>query len=322
MNNPTPLTCSSRVYLAGHQGLVGASLLRALKKRGVKQILTQTRAELDLTDGPSTKAYLEAQKPDIVIVAAARVGGIGANSTYPAEFIYQNLAMAMNLVHGSWQTGIQRLLFLGSSCIYPREAPQPMKEECLLSSPLEPTNEPYAIAKIAGLKLCQYYRKQYGVLYHSLMPTNLYGPGDNYHPYNAHVIPALIRRFDEAREANAPEVVMWGTGKPRREFLYVDDLADATLCLLETSNPPDLINVGSGVDQSLLEVANMIRDTVGYKGKIVFDATKPDGTPRKLLDVSRIRAIGWKPTVELRDGLALSYAAYTKAKKAGKLREV
>ncbi|MEI7881747.1 MAG: GDP-L-fucose synthase, partial [bacterium] len=237
MNNPTPLTCSSRVYLAGHQGLVGASLLRALKKRGVKQILTQTRAELDLTDGPSTKAYLEAQKPDIVIVAAARVGGIGANSTYPAEFIYQNLAMAMNLVHGSWQTGIQRLLFLGSSCIYPREAPQPMKEECLLSSPLEPTNEPYAIAKIAGLKLCQYYRKQYGVLYHSLMPTNLYGPGDNYHPYNAHVIPALIRRFDEAREANAPEVVMWGTGKPRREFLYVDDLADATLCLLETSNP-------------------------------------------------------------------------------------
>ena len=322
MNNPTPLTCSSRVYLAGHQGLVGASLLRALKKRGVKQILTQTRAELDLTDGPSTKAYLEAQKPDIVIVAAARVGGIGANSTYPAEFIYQNLAMAMNLVHGSWQTGIQRLLFLGSSCIYPREAPQPMKEECLLSSPLEPTNEPYAIAKIAGLKLCQYYRKQYGVLYHSLMPTNLYGPGDNYHPYNAHVIPALIRRFDEAREANAPEVVMWGTGKPRREFLYVDDLADATLCLLETSNPPDLINVGSGVDQSLLEVANMIRDTVGYKGKIVFDATKPDGTPRKLLDVSRIRAIGWSPTVELRDGLALSYAAYIKAKKAGKLREV
>jgi len=322
MNNPTPLTCSSRVYLAGHQGLVGASLLRALKKRGVKQILTQTRAELDLTDGPSTKAYLEAQKPDIVIVAAARVGGIGANSTYPAEFIYQNLAMAMNLVHGSWQTGIQRLLFLGSSCIYPREAPQPMKEECLLSSPLEPTNEPYAIAKIAGLKLCQYYRKQYGVLYHSLMPTNLYGPGDNYHPYNAHVIPALIRRFDEAREANAPEVVMWGTGKPRREFLYVDDLADATLCLLETSNPPDLINVGSGVDQSLLEVANMIRDTVGYKGKIVFDATKPDGTPQKLLDVSRIRAIGWKPTVELRDGLAISYTAYKKAQKAGNLREV
>jgi len=322
MNNPTPLTCSSRVYLAGHQGLVGASLLRALNKRGVKEILTQTRSELDLTDGPNTKAYLEAQKPDIVIVAAARVGGIGANSTYPAEFIYQNLAMAMNLVHGSWQTGVQRLLFLGSSCIYPREAPQPMKEECLLSSPLEPTNEPYAIAKIAGLKLCQYYRKQYGVLYHSLMPTNLYGPGDNYHPYNAHVIPALIRRFDEAREANAPEVVMWGTGKPRREFLYVDDLADATLCLLETSNPPDLINVGSGIDQSLLEVANMIRDTVGYKGKIVFDSTKPDGTPRKLLDVSRIRAIGWKPTIGLRDGLALSYAAYIKAKRTGHLREV
>ncbi len=322
MNTPILLNPASRVYLAGHNGLVGAALLRGLQARGIKDILTRTRAELDLTDGPSTKAYLEAQRPDIVIVAAARVGGIGANSTYPAEFIYQNLAMAMNLVHGSWQTGIQRLLFLGSSCIYPREAPQPMREDCLLTSPLEPTNEPYAVAKIAGLKLCQYYRKQYGVLYHSLMPTNLYGPGDNYHPYNSHVIPALIRRFDEAREANAPEVVMWGTGKPRREFLYVDDLAEATLCVLENSNPPDVINVGSGVDQSLLEVANMISDTVGYKGKIVFDASKPDGTPRKLLDVSRIRAMGWKPTVPLRDGLALSYAAYTAAKKAGKLREV
>lgn len=322
MNNPTPLTPSTRVYLAGHHGLVGSALLRALKARGIKNVITQTRAELDLTDGPSTKAYLEAQRPEIVIVAAARVGGIGANSTYPAEFIYQNLAMAMNLVHGSWQTGIQRLLFLGSSCIYPREAPQPMQEGCLLSSPLEPTNEPYAIAKIAGLKLCQYYRKQYGVLYHSLMPTNLYGPGDNYHPYNAHVIPALIRRFDEAREANAPEVVMWGTGTPRREFLYVDDLANATLCLLESSNPPDLINVGSGEDQSLLEVANLIRETVGYKGKIIFDSSKPDGTPRKLLDISRICSMGWKPTISLRDGLALSYAAYVEAKKAGHLREV
>jgi len=322
MNTPILLNASSRVYLAGHQGLVGASLLRALQAHGIKNIITQIRSELDLTDGPSTKAYLEAQRPDIVLVAAARVGGIGANSTYPAEFIYQNLAMAMNLVHGSWQTGVQRLLFLGSSCIYPREAPQPMKEEYLLSSPLEPTNEPYAIAKIAGLKLCQYYRKQYGVLYHSLMPTNLYGPGDNYHPYNSHVIPALIRRFDEAREANAPEVVMWGTGKPRREFLYVDDLAEATLALLKTSNPPDLINVGSGVDQSLMEIANLICDTVGYKGKIVFDTTKPDGTPRKLLDVSRIRAIGWRPTVELRDGLARSYAAYRQAKQAGNLREV
>jgi GDP-L-fucose synthase len=322
MNTPTSLTSTSRVYLAGHQGLVGASLLRALKARGVKDILTRTRAELDLTDGPSTKAYLEAQRPDIVIVAAARVGGIGANSTYPAEFIYQNLSIAMNLVHGSWQTGIQRLLFLGSSCIYPREAPQPMTEDCLLSSALEPTNEPYAIAKIAGLKLCQYYRKQYGVLYHSLMPTNLYGPGDNYHPYNAHVIPALIRRFDEAREANLPEVIMWGTGKPRREFLYVDDLAEATLCVLENANPPDVINVGSGVDQSLLEVAHMIKETVGYKGKIVFDASKPDGTPRKLLDISRIRAIGWKPTTELRNGLAQSYACYIEGKRTGTLRAV
>ena len=322
MNTPILLNPTSRVYLAGHNGLVGSALLRALQARGIKDVLTRSRSELDLTDGPSTKAYLEAQRPDIVIVAAARVGGIGANSTYPAEFIYQNLAMAMNLVHGAWQTGIQRLLFLGSSCIYPREAPQPMTEDCLLSSPLEPTNEPYAIAKIAGLKLCQYYRKQYGVLYHSLMPTNLYGPGDNYHPFNAHVIPALIRRFDEAREANLPEVVMWGSGKPRREFLYVDDLADATLCVLEHSNPPDVINVGSGVDQSLLEVAHMIKETVGYKGKIVFDATKPDGTPRKLLDISRIRAIGWKPTTELRDGLARSYACYVTGKRAGTLREV
>ena len=322
MNTPILLNPSSRVYLAGHQGLVGSSLLRALQARGIKHIITRTRSELDLTDGPTTKAYLESQRPDIVIVAAARVGGIGANSTYPAEFIYQNLAMAMNLIHGSWQTGIQRLLFLGSSCIYPREAPQPMQEECLLTSTLEPTNEPYAIAKIAGLKLCQYYRKQYGVLYHSLMPTNLYGPGDNYHPYNAHVIPALIRRFDEARTANAPEVVMWGTGKPRREFLYVDDLASATLRTLEVANPPDVINIGSGTDQSLLEVAHMICETVGYKGKIVFDASKPDGTPRKLLDVSKILALGWKPTIELRDGLARSYAAYIEAKQAGHLREV
>jgi len=321
MNTPILLTPASRIYLAGHQGLVGSAIQRALLARGFNNVMTQSRSELDLTDGPSTKAYLEAQRPDIVIVAAARVGGIGANSTYPAEFIYQNLAIAMNLIHGSWQTGIQRLLFLGSSCIYPREAPQPMKEECLLTSPLEPTNEPYAIAKIAGLKLCQTYRKQYGVLYHSLMPTNLYGPGDNYHPYNAHVIPALIRRFDEAREANLHEVVMWGTGKPRREFLYVDDLADATLTLLENSNPPDVINVGSGEDQSLLEVAHMIRDTVGFKGKIVFDATKPDGSPRKLLDISRIRLIGWKPSIALRDGLTRSYAAYLEAKQTGRLRE-
>jgi GDP-L-fucose synthase len=197
-----------------------------------------------------------------------------------------------------------------------------MQEECLLSSPLEPTNEPYAIAKIAGLKLCQYYRKQYGVLYHSLMPTNLYGPGDNYHPYNSHVIPALIRRFDEAREANAPEVIMWGTGKPRREFLYVDDLASATLRTLEAANPPDVLNVGTGTDQSLMEVATLICETVGYKGKVVFDTTKPDGTPRKLLDVSKILALGWKPTVGLREGLALSYAAYTEAKRSGTLREV
>jgi GDP-L-fucose synthase len=322
MSTASALSPSTRIYVAGHRGLVGSALMRTLQARGIGNLITASREALDLTDAVRTQAFLEAQRPEIVIIAAARVGGIGANSTYPAEFIYQNLAIAMNLIHGSWRTGVKHLLYLGSSCIYPREAPQPMREEHLLTSPLEPTNEPYAIAKIAGLKLCQYYRKQYGVLFHSLMPTNLYGPGDNYHPFNAHVIPALIRRFHEAREAKAPEVTMWGTGTPRREFLYVDDLATAALRLIETPDPPNLINVGYGSDHSLLEVAGMIRETVGYQGRIVFDPSKPDGTPRKLMDTTRIRSLGWKPGVDLRAGLALAYADFLAQRQSGHLREV
>ncbi len=321
MNNVSPTLESSRIYIAGHSGLVGSALVRALHARGARSIITASRATLDLTDAAKTRAFLEAQRPDIVIIAAARVGGIGANSTYPAEFIYQNLAIAMNMIHGAWQTGVKRLLYLGSSCIYPREAPQPMREECLLTSPLEPTNEPYAIAKIAGLKLCQYYRKQYGVLFHALMPTNLYGPGDNYHPFNAHVLPALIRRFHEAKEAGAPEVVMWGTGTPRREFLHVDDLAAAALRVLEVPNPPDLVNVGFGEDVTIREAAEIVRASVGYQGRIAFDPSKPDGTPRKLLDNSRMRGLGWAPAIDLRTGLARTYACFLEERRSGRLRE-
>lgn len=315
------LSCSSRVYLAGHSGLVGSALARALHARDVGRLITASRSALDLTDAARVRQFMEAERPDIVIVAAARVGGIGANSTYPAEFIHDNLSIALNLVHAAWQTGVHRLLFLGSSCIYPREAPQPMREEHLLSGPLESSNEPYAIAKIAGLKLCQYYRKQYNVLYHSLMPTNLYGPGDNYHPFNAHVLPALIRRFHEARESHAPEVVLWGTGRPRREFLHVDDLASAALRILAEDNPPDLVNVGYGTDVSIGEVAEMVRETVGYAGRITFDASKPDGTPRKWMDITRMRSLGWQPTIDLRTGLARTYDSFLQERREGRLRE-
>lgn len=321
MNLTSETGASARVYVAGHNGMVGSALMRALQARGVRNLITAPRSALDLTDAAQTRAFLEAQRPDIVLLAAARVGGIGANSTYPAEFIHENLAIALNLVDGAWRTGVKRLLNLGSSCIYPREAPQPMREEYLLTGPLEPTNEPYAIAKIAGLKLCQYYRKQYGVLFHSLMPTNLYGPGDNYHPFNAHVIPALIRRFHEAKESNAPEVVLWGTGTPLREFLYVDDLAAAALRLLEVPDPPDIVNVGCGSDLSIGEVAKVIRDAVGFRGRIAFDPSKPDGTPRKLLDISRIRSLGWSPTVDLRIGIAKAYAAFLQEQHDGRARQ-
>ena len=321
MNLTPDIASQARVYVAGHTGLVGSALVRALQARGVREVVAASRSALDLTDAARTRAFMESQRPDIVIVAAARVGGIGANSTYPAEFIYDNLTVSLNLIDSAWRSGVKRLLYLGSSCIYPREAPQPMREECLLTGPLEQTNEPYAVAKIAGLKLCQAYRKQYGVLYHSLMPTNLYGPGDNYHPFNAHVLPALIRRFHEAKASNAPEVVMWGTGTPRREFLYVDDLAAAALRLLEVPDPPDVVNVGCGTDLTIGEVAAIIRDVIGYKGRIAFDPSKPDGTPRKLLDISRIRSLGWAPTTDLRTGIAKAYAAFLAEQRDGRLRQ-
>lgn len=255
---------------------------------------------------------MDAHKPDVVIIAAAKVGGIHANSTYPAEFIYDNLMIASNLVHAAYRIGAPRVLFLGSSCIYPREAPQPMPENCLLTSPLEKTNEAYALAKIAGLKLCQHYRNQYGSPFHSAMPTNLYGPGDNYHPENSHVIPALLRRFHEAKVNGAKDVTIWGTGTPLREFLHVDDLADACLYLLRLENPPDWVNIGSGQEVSIRELASIVQSVVGFEGELKFDATKPDGTPRKLLDASLINSVGWRATTGLREGLAAAYLDFTR----------
>jgi GDP-L-fucose synthase len=303
--------------------MVGQALLRALSLRGhpAARLLTPRRAELDLGNRAATEQYLAAQRPDLVIVAAARVGGIHANNTYPAEFIHDNLAIALNLIHGSFLAKVPRLLFLGSSCIYPRLAPQPMTEDCLLTSALEPTNEPYALAKIAGLKLCQYYRKQYGVLFHSAMPTNLYGPRDHYHPQNSHVLPALLRRFHEAQVAGAAEVVLWGTGTPKREFLHVDDCADALLHVCTLDNPPDWINVGTGQDVTIRQAAELVAETVGFTGRIVQDPSKPDGSPRKLLDISRLRATGWSPKITLRDGLRETYKTFLADQATGALRE-
>lgn len=313
--NPT-----DKIYLAGHRGMVGSAILRNLRKHGFENIIVRTRQELDLCEGPAVDAFLAQEKPDCIINAAARVGGIHANSAYPAEFIHENLASAHNLVHSAWRHGVKRLLFLGSSCIYPRKAPQPMKEEVLLSGPLEPTNEAYAIAKIAGLKLCQHYRAQYGVLFHSVMPTNLYGPGDNYHPENSHVLPALIARFHQAKEVGWPTVVLWGTGHAQREFLHVDDLAEGVFILLKHKDPPDVINVGYGKDVSIRELAQIVQKTVGYEGEITFDPSKPDGTPRKALDISKIKALGWEPTISLEAGIAQTYQDFLKEKAAGILR--
>lgn len=309
------------VFVTGHRGMVGSALIRALKQAGNDKLITATRSELDLTRQADVETFLRSQKPDVVIVAAAKVGGIHANNTYPAEFIYQNLMIAANLVHAAHQVGTKRLLFLGSSCIYPRQAPQPMPEDCLLTSPLEKTNEAYALAKIAGLKLCQHYRNQYGSPFHSAMPTNLYGPGDNYHPENSHVIPALIRRFHEAKVSGAKDVTIWGTGSPLREFLHVDDLADACLHLLRLENPPDWVNVGSGQEVSIRELASIVQSVVGFEGELKFDATKPDGTPRKLLDPSLINSIGWRATTALRDGLAAAYQDFTRTLTASSVRQ-
>lgn len=302
----------SRIYVAGHRGMVGSALVRALHERGSKDIVTATHAELDLRRQADVETWLGQNKPDTVILAAAKVGGIHANSTYPAEFIYDNLMMAANVIHGAYASGVKRLLFLGSSCIYPRLAPQPMPEDCLLTGSLEGTNEAYALAKIAGLKLCQHYRSQYGVMFHSAMPTNLYGPGDNYHPDNSHVIPGLLRRFHEAKVNQTEAVTVWGTGTPLREFLHVDDLASACLHLLELDTPPDWVNVGSGQECSIGELAQTVKRVVGYEGELRFDTTKPDGTPRKLLDSHLIQSLGWKPRVNLEAGLGEAYAAFLK----------
>ena len=300
--------------------MVGSALVRALENRGGSEIIRAGRAEVNLLRQADTEEFVATHRPDVAVIAAAKVGGIHANDTYPAEFIYDNLMIAANLVHACYEAGVGRVLFLGSSCIYPKLAPQPMPEDCLLTSPLEPTNEAYAIAKIAGLKLCQYYRKQYGVLFHSAMPTNLYGPGDNYHPENSHVIPAMLRRFHEARRDGLSEVQIWGTGTPRREFLYVEDLADACLHLLGMADPPDWVNVGCGEDISILELARLVAETVGFEGEITTDPSKPDGTPRKLMDVSRLRECGWSARVSLADGLRLAYADFLSAEERGAVR--
>lgn len=314
-----------KIYVAGHGGMVGSAIVRHLVAGGHPRdlIIGRSHAELDLTDQAAVRAFFKAEKPDQVYLAAAKVGGIYANSTYPAEFIYNNLMVQANVIDAAFQSGVKKLLFLGSSCIYPRFAQQPMREEALLTGVLEPTNEPYAIAKIAGIKLCESYNRQYGLShgidYRSVMPTNLYGPGDNYHSENSHVIPALIRRFDEAKESNAPEVIIWGSGTPMREFLYVDDMAaasthimnlDPAIYVQHTKSMLSHINVGCGSDISIKELAQAIAQTVGYAGRITFDPSKPDGTPRKLMDSNRLKSLGWQPQVSLEIGLKLAYADF------------
>ena len=309
-----------KLFIAGHNGMVGGALVRRFEREAGMTLLLRSRRELDLTSQAAVEAFYAAEKPDVAIIAAAKVGGIHANNTYPAEFLFDNLAIATNNIHSAFRAGTKRLLFLGSSCIYPKHAPQPMPEDSLLAGPLEPTNEAYAIAKIAGLKLTQYYRKQYGVLFHSAMPTNLYGPGDNYHAQNSHVLPALIRRFDEAREMGKPEVVAWGTGAPRREFLHVDDLAEACTFLLRVENPPDWINIGTGTDVTIRELTETVAAVTKYQGRIVWDSTKPDGTPRKLMNVTRLSALGWRAQIGLREGIEKAYASFLSEKAAGTLR--
>ncbi|MEX0326407.1 MAG: GDP-L-fucose synthase family protein [Puniceicoccaceae bacterium] len=311
---------TDKIYVSGHRGMVGSAVCRALDAQGYDNRVARTRKELDLTVQADVDAFFAAEKPGIVIFAAAKVGGIHANNTYPSEFMYENLMAEMNVINAAWRNGVKRFLFLGSSCIYPREAPQPMPEACLLTSPLEKTNEAYALAKISGLKYCSYLRRQYGVLFHSAMPTNLYGPGDNYHPENSHVLPALIRRFHEARESGLPEVAIWGTGKPRREFLHVDDLAEGLLYLLRVEDPPDWVNIGYGEDVSIHELAQQVAATVGYEGAITLDTSKPDGTMRKLMDNSLIRELGWTPRISLQEGLGNAYADFLSSVEAGRLR--
>jgi GDP-L-fucose synthase len=299
-----------KIYIAGHRGLVGGAIKRELERKGYTNLVFKTHSELDLTDPKAVSEFFEREKPDWVIQAAAKVGGILGNNTYPVEFMLENLKIQNNIIENSYKNNVKKLLFLGSSCIYPKNTPQPMKEEYLLSDYLEKTNEGYALAKICGIKLCNYYNREYGTNYMSVMPCNLYGIGDNYHPQNAHVIPMLIRRFHEAKEQNLPETMVWGTGTPRREFLFADDLAEAVVFLMENKDAKDVgefINIGSGYDMQISEIVELIKETVGYKGKLVYDKTKPDGTMLKLMDVSRISNLGWKAKTDLKEGLKIAY---------------
>ena len=299
---------NAKIFVTGHRGMVGSAIVRRLQAGGYDDLLLRTRAELDLTDQHAVHTFLAEQRPDYIVVGAAKVGGIQANNTYRAEFIYDNLLIEVNLIHGAHLAGVQRLMFLGSSCIYPRNAAQPISEDALLTGPLEPTNEPYAIAKIAGIKLAESYNRQYGRQYISVMPTNLYGPNDNYDLATSHVLPALLRKAHEAKQRGDAELVVWGSGTPRREFLYVDDLADACVHLMQQDYDGPLVNIGCGQDVTIRELAETVMDVVGCKAKITFDASKPDGTPRKLLDVSRLAALGWRASTTLRDGIARAYA--------------
>lgn len=311
-----------KIFVAGHRGMVGAAVVRALKDSATAQVITRTRQELNLEDVAAVRQFMLSERPDAIVYAAAKVGGIHANKTYPVQFLAENLQAQLATINAAYEAGVARFLFLGSTCIYPRMAKQPITEDQLLTSPLESTNEAYALAKICGLKLCQYYRSQYGVLFHSAMPTNLYGQGDNYHPENSHVLPALIRRFHEAKVNDLPSVTIWGTGSPMREFLHVDDLASALVHLLSIANPPDWVNVGSGADLSILSLAQLIAKTIGYRGEILTDPSKPDGTPKKLTDISLLRSLGWSPKISLEDGIRDTYDDFLKLVDSGLMRAV
>lgn len=306
---------NKKIYIAGHRGMVGSAIHRKLKAEGFTQFVQRTSAELDLRDQAAVRAFFETEKPDYVFLAAAKVGGIVANNTYRAEFLYDNLMIQSNIIDSAYRNGVEKLMFLGSSCIYPKMAPQPLKEDYLLTGLLEPTNEPYAIAKIAGIKMCDAYRSQYGAKFISVMPTNLYGPNDNYHPENSHVLPAMIRRFHEAKRDGLEEVVIWGTGTPRREFLHVDDLADACYYLMQNYNEPGLVNIGVGEDISIQELATLVAKIVGYQGRISNDTSKPDGTPRKLMDVQKLTNQGWKARIGLEEGITSVYAEFRDSEK-------
>lgn len=306
------MNLDDKIYIAGHRGMVGSAICRKLESQGYTNIITRTSSSLDLRNQQAVAAFFEEEAPDYVFLAAAKVGGIVANNTYRAEFLYDNLQIQNNIINSAYVTGVKKLMFLGSSCIYPKMAPQPLKEDYLLTGLLEPTNEPYAIAKIAGIKMCDAYRDQYGCNFISVMPTNLYGYNDNYHPQNSHVLPALIRRFHEAKQALAPAVTIWGTGTPKREFLFADDLAEACYYLMQNYNEPGLVNIGTGEDISIKDLAALVKKTVGYEGEINFDITKPDGTPRKLMDVSKLHNQGWRHKIELEEGIGLAYQDFLK----------